>query len=459
LTQVSLNGPGLLLYLVRQESDRQDPALLTPQSEDPGPMHTFLVDRLTQAGLAPAVAFYLAKSLLLVLTAALALGGYRLLVRSLIRMLSRLIQSTSTQWDDFLLKNRVLERAGWLFPALVVHAFAPSFLAIEGILRQGSRIWMVLVVISVVSALLNTGVDIYNSFEMSRNRPIRGFVQVLKIVLWIYAGAFVLSLLLDKSPLALLSGLGAMTAVLLLIFKDSILGLVAGIQLSSNDMVRIGDWIVMDAFGADGIVTDISLITVKVQNWDKTITTIPAYSMVSGSFRNWRGMTESGGRRIMRSLRLDMQSVHFCTPAELDRYEGIGLIRDYVNRRRPQVLNDRARRHGDPDELINGRAMTNLGTFRAYVDAYLAAHPGVHPGMTRIVRQLQPGEHGLPLEIYVFSRDTAWEAYESLQADLFDHLLAALPVFGLRVFQAPGGGDLREGLASLAGSSMKQGAL
>lgn len=409
-----------------------------------------LIRFFTSLGLDPAAAFYLSKSLLLLLTAGVALGGYRLLVRTLIRLLSRLIRSTSTQWDDFLLKNRVLERAGWIFPALVVHAFSSSFPALETLMRQGARVWMVVVVITVISALLNTGVDIYNSFELSRNRPIRGYVQVLKIVLWIYAGAFVLSLLLDKSPLALLSGLGAMTAVLLLIFKDSILGLVAGIQLTSNDMVRIGDSIVMESYGADGRVIDISLHTVKVQNWDRSITTIPAYSMVSSSFRNWRGMTESGGRRIKRSLALDMQSVHFCTPAELDRYETIALIRDYVRARRPQVLNDRAVRHGDPVELIHGRAMTNLGTFRVYVDAYLRGHSLVRQDMDRIVRQLQPGEHGIPIEIVVFSRVTEWEPYENLQSDLFDHLLAALPVFGLRVFQTPGGEDLRAGLAALA---------
>ncbi len=410
-------------------------------------MQQYLMDRLMAAGLDTTPSLYFSKIVLLVITAALAWCGYHILVRALIRLLSRLIRNTETQWDDFLLKNRVLERTGWLFPALVVLSMADSFLVLSNVLHQGALIWIAIVVVAVISALLNTGVDIYNSFEVSRNRPIRGFVQVIKIVLWVYTGALVLSLLLGKSPLALLSGLGAMTAVMLLIFKDSILGLVAGIQLSSNDMVRIGDWIVMESFGADGTVIDISLHTVKVQNWDKSITTIPSYSMVSSSFRNWRGMTESGGRRIKRSLFLDMQSVRFCTPGDLDRYEGITLLRDYVSQRRRVVLNDSAQRHGDPGELINGRAMTNLGTFRAYVDAYLEAHPRVHPGMTRIVRQLQPGEHGLPIEIYVFSRETDWEAFESLQSDLFDHLLAALPVFGLTVFQSPSGLDLRAGIA------------
>lgn len=416
-------------------------------------MQQALMDRLMAMGLEATSSLYVSKIVLLVLTAGLAWCGYHILVRALIRLLSRLIRNTETQWDDFLLKNRVLERMGWLFPALVVLSMADSFLLLSRPLHQGALIWIAVVVVTVISALLNTGVDIYNSFEISRNRPIRGFAQVIKIVLWIYAGALVLSLLLGKSPLALLSGLGAMTAVLLLIFKDSILGLVAGIQLSSNDMVRIGDSIVMESFGADGTVIDISLHTVKVQNWDRSITTIPSYSMVSTSFRNWRGMTESGSRRIKRSLFLDLNTVHFCTPAELDRYQDIELIRDYVSTRRGEVLNDRARRHGDPGELINGRAMTNLGTFRAYVNAYLAQHPLVHTDMNRIVRQLQPGEHGLPLELVVYSRVIEWEPYENLQSDIFDHLLAALPVFGLKVYQSPSGLDLRAGVSGDSSTS------
>ena len=406
-------------------------------------MQEALMNQLLAWGMEPRASLMLSKLSLLLLMAFGSWAAYRLLARLVIGSLSRIIVRSKTQWDDLLLKNRVLERAGWIVPALVVHSCAHTFDSIDELLRRTALIWMLLVIFSVISALLNTATDIYNSFEVARNRPIRGYVQVAKIVLFIYAGALVLSLILGKSPLTLLSGLGAMTAVLLLIFKDSILGLVAGVQLTSNDMVRIGDWIQMDAFEADGTVIDISLHTVKVQNWDKTISTIPSYSMVSNSFRNWRGMEESGGRRIKRSLLLDMNSVHFCTPAELDRFQAIERIADYVATRRKEVRNDSVTHHGDPGELINGRAMTNLGTFRAYVVAWLRSHPLIHAEMSFLVRQLQPGEHGLPLEIYVFSREQRWAQFEDLQSDIFDHLLAAMPVFGLRTFQAPSGGDLR----------------
>jgi len=234
-----------------------------------------------------------------------------------------------------------------------------------------------------------------------------------------------------------------MTAVLILVFKDSILGLVAGIQLSANDMVRIGDWIEMPEFGADGDVTDVTLNTVKVQNWDKTITTIPAYALISDSFKNWRGMSESGGRRIKRSISIDMDSIKFCTPEMLERFESFGAISEYINTKRAEIEAFNATLDTDISVVVNRRNLTNVGTFRAYVEFYLRSHPNIHHGMTFLVRQLPPDEHGLPIEIYVFSSDQDWINYEGIQADIFDHMLAVIPMFDLAVFQSPSGSDSR----------------
>ena len=231
------------------------------------------------------------------------------------------------------------------------------------------------------------------------------------------------------------------TAVLLLIFKDAILGFVAGIQLSANNMIHIGDWIDMPKYGADGDVIDITLTTVKVQNWDKTISTIPAYSLISDSFKNWRGMSESGGRRIKRSINIDMNTICFCDEQMIEKYRHIQYIADYIDAKKREIDEHNIAANVDDSELVNGRRMTNIGTFRAYVIAYLKNHPKINRDMTFLVRQLQPNENGLPIEIYVFSSDKVWANYEAIQADIFDHILAAVPNFGLRVFQNPTGSD------------------
>jgi miniconductance mechanosensitive channel len=262
---------------------------------------------------------------------------------------------------------------------------------------------------------------------------------------------FAISIIIDKSVLVLLTGLGALTAIILLIFKDSILGLVAGIQLVANDMVRPGDWIEMPKYGADGDVIQITLNTVKIRNWDKTITTIPTYSLISDSFKNWRGMSESGGRRIKRALPIDMTSVKFCTPEMIDRFSRIAMLRDHIERKTKELREYNERNEIDQSVPVNGRRMTNLGTFRAYLVAYLRAHPKIHQDMTFLVRQLPPSDKGLPLEIYVFSNDQVWANYEAIQADIFDHLLASLPEFELRPFQSPTGDDVRNSIFAAAG--------
>jgi miniconductance mechanosensitive channel len=361
--------------------------------------------------------------------------------RFLLAGVSIFVRKTKTSWDDALMRRNVFTRLSHLAPALVFYVSAHLFPPVQDTIQRLSMVYMIMAGLFAFNGFLNAVVDIYNTYEVSREKPIKGYIQIAMIIISIFVGIFALATLLNRSPWPLLSGLGAMTAILLLIFKDSILGLVASVQLSANDMVRLGDWIEMPKYGADGDVIDVSLHTVKVQNWDKTITTIPAYALISDSFKNWRGMSESGGRRIKRSINIDMTSVKFCTPEMLDRYAKFQLLSDYIIYKRKEIAEFNSERKIDTSELINGRNLTNIGTFRTYLVLYLRQHPMIHQDMTFLIRQLPPGEHGLPIEIYVFSSDQDWVNYEAIQADIFDHILAVIPMFDLRVFQQPTGND------------------
>jgi miniconductance mechanosensitive channel len=363
--------------------------------------------------------------------------------RFLLAGVSRVVKKTRTNWDDSLLRRKVFTRLAHIAPALVIYFSSHLFPPLQEILQRLSVVYMILVGLSVINSTLNAVNDIYRTFSISRQRPIKGYLQIAKIIITIFIVIIAISTLMDRSPWLILSGLGAMTAILLLIFKDSILGLVASVQLSSNDMVRIGDWIEMPKYGADGDVIDVTLHTVKVQNWDKTITSIPSYSLISDSFKNWRGMSESGGRRIKRSINIDMSSVKFCTNEMLDRFEKYQLIKEYIQIKRKELAEYNKENTIDTSELINGRNLTNLGTFRAYLVAYLHNRPDVHKEMTFLIRHLPPGSNGIPIEIYIFSTDQVWANYEAIQADIFDHILAVLPMFDLSVFQYPTGGDLQ----------------
>jgi len=272
--------------------------------------------------------------------------------------------------------------------------------------------------------------------QKPERKGVSGLVFVGCLILGLAIG-----LLTGNVAVGLLGGLGAMTAVLILVFKDTILGLVASFQISTTNLVRVGDWIEMPKFGADGTVTDISLHTIRVQNWDKTISTVPTYSLISDSFKNWRGMEESGGRRIKRSINIDVNSIKFCTEEMIERFTRYQYITEYIREKKEELARYNTERKIDTTFLVNGRHMTNVGTFRAYVEAYLRNHPDIRQDMTFLVRQLHPGEHGLPIEIYVFSKIQEWAKYESLQADVLDHILAVVPQFDLRVFQQPTGAD------------------
>jgi miniconductance mechanosensitive channel len=387
----------------------------------------------------------------LILAAALA---RRLTRRVLLRAVVRLTQASRLQWDNAFVQRRVLGRLAHVVPALIVWfgiVAVPELPdGVVVVVRNVALAYVYLTVALAIANLFSALNDIYERHnERARERPIKGYLQVAKLLVFVVAAVLMISELIGESPLILLSGLGAMTAVLLLVFKDTILSLVASVQLASHDMLRVGDWIEMPALDADGDVVDIALHTVKVQNWDKTITTIPTHRLISESFKNWRGMQESGGRRIKRALLIDQTSVRFLQPAERERLSRIALIDDYLAAKRNELEAWNRELLADGKDPVNTRRVTNIGTFRAYVEQYLRSHARIHQGMTLMVRQLAPGPTGLPLELYCFTASVEWADYENTQSDIFDHLLAMLPEFGLRLYQAPGGADVAAALARL----------
>ena len=389
----------------------------------------------------------LARSTGIVVVLLLAVLANLVTRRLILRGLTHVISRTRTKWDDALIERKVLDQIAHLAPALVVYLLAPLVLqGVEGLLpvvNSAVLIYIIIVAVLAIDAFLNATVDIYNTLEISRKIPIRNFVQFIKIAIYFVAAILVIAIILNKTPLYLLSGLGALTAVLILVFKDPILGFVAGIQLTANKMLAPGDWIEMPRYGADGEVMELTLTTVKVRNWDKTITTVPTYALITESFKNWRGMEESGGRRIKRAVNIDMNTIKFCDEEMIRRFSKIQYIAAYVEKKKKELAEFNKMLKVDLSSLANGRRMTNVGTFRAYVTAYLQNHPMINQEMTLMVRQLSPGPCGLPLEIYAFCKDKAWVNYERIQADIFDHILAVLPEFDLRVFQEPTGQDLR----------------
>ena len=373
------------------------------------------------------------------------LGG--LFARRVIRkMVLKMVVASSTNWDDIAVQQGVFDHLLRLVPALLIQLLIAIPLTglpeAIGLVRTGIHIYMLVVMIFVFDSILNSTLAIYRQYPVAKRFNLMAVVQVLKIIIYIVISILILSMMLDSSPLALLSGMGALTAVLLLVFKDALLGFVAGIQLTANNMVNLGDWIAMPKYGADGVVLEIALTTVKVQNWDKTITTVPTYALISDAFKNWRGMEESGGRRIKRSIAIDMTTVRICDAGMIDRFRRFAYVSDYIDSKLKELAKWNAEHGVEDDVLINGRRLTNLGIFRAYVEAYLRHHPMIHQEMTFLVRQLQPTEKGLPIEIYVFSKDQRWVQYEGIQSDVFDHIIAVVHEFELRVFQQPTGQDV-----------------
>jgi miniconductance mechanosensitive channel len=371
--------------------------------------------------------------------------------RVILQAVAAIVKRSRFHWDDALLESGVFTRLSHLAPAIAINFFGDDLIGsseeVRAAIGSGVSIYLVLIWLGVFFALLNAVGRVVGETKRGSKIPLKGFLQAVKLLLTVVGAILILATVLGKSPLVLFSGLGALTAVLLLVFRDAILGFVAGIMISANNLVQVGDWIEMPKAGADGDVIDVSLTTVKVRNWDKTITTIPTYTLISDSFKNWRGMSEAGGRRIKRALLIDLQTVRFADPDLIARWQGIDLLRDYLKTKREEIDKENANRGTDLSILGNGRRITNVGTFRAYCVAYLRAHPKIHQDMTFLVRQLAPTEKGLPLEIYVFTNDTRWAVYEGIQSDIFDHLLSVIGEFGLRVYQAPSGRDISQALA------------
>ncbi|MGD1844155.1 MAG: mechanosensitive ion channel family protein [Salibacteraceae bacterium] len=389
---------------------------------------------------------YLVAGVLLVLALVAALLIDQLASRLFLSVVDRLAARTKTTIDDLLVEHRVFSHLAHLLPVYFIEAAIPYvFAEFPGWIPftiKLLKLLLVLLGIRLLNALITALGKILGSTRFFRNKPIDSYTQLARIIVYLVAGIFLFSIAFDKSPVYLFSALGAMTAVLLLIFKDTILGFVASIQLASNDMVRIGDWVTMQQYGADGDVFEINLTTIKVRNFDNTISTIPTYRFTTDSFKNWRGMSESGGRRIKRSLSIDVRTVRFLTSKDIEDLKKIALLHDFLKSRQQDVEQFNQRNTVDKSELINGRNLTNLGVYRAYLEAYLRENSALNLEMTCMVRQLAAGEHGVPLEIYAFSANKDWVAYEGIMADIFDHALAAVDRFELAIFQSPSGQDL-----------------
>ena len=386
----------------------------------------------------------------LVLVAYLA---YKILNFIMVRTVHRFISKTEAKWDDALIESKLIQRFMHLVPALIISTFNARVFADAPAVAEFADSFVNLYLVAIVVGIIFSGFDtvylISQRTSLLSGMPLKGVIQAGKLVIALIASILVLSILLGKSPVYFLSGIGALAAVLMMIFKDAILGFTGGIMLAANQMVRVGDWIEMPSAGADGDVIDVSLTTVKVQNWDKTIVTIPAYSLASSSFKNWRGMSDSGGRRIKRSINIDMKTVRFADEKMLEHWRRIDLLKPYLEAKLKEISEANQQRSCDLSVLGNGRCLTNLGTFRAYCEAYLRAHAHIHKGMTLMVRQLQPTELGMPLELYTFTSDIRWVQYENIQSDIFDHLMAIIGEFGLSVYQNPSSTDVRELKTSL----------
>ena len=401
-------------------------------------------DLLTGYGMREGMVSYISYGILILIMVLSCVMVNILTKNILLRFLAKLIYRNRYQWDNILLERKVFSRMANVLPGIIVYLFAPAFKPLTNYIQRGCAIYISIVILFIMNALLTAIDDIYRHYPISKVRPIKGLLQVVKIIFYIVVGIVILGITLDQNPLIMLGGIGALAAVFSFVFKDTILGFIAGLQLTSNDMLRIGDWIEMQRYGADGDVVDITLNTVKVQNFDKTIVTLPAYSLVSDSFKNWRGMTEFGGRRIKRSVIIDVTSIRFCTPEMIEKFKKINYLKEYITEMEDE-LKGYNNKYVEGAELdINKKRLTNIGTFRIYIENYLRNNPQLKKGMTQLVRQLPQGENGLPLEIYAFTDETKFELFERIQSDIFDHIFAIAEEFELRIFQSPTGYDMRE---------------
>ena len=393
----------------------------------------------------------------LVLLALVVLVLHLVARRWVLAAVRAIVVRSRVRWDETVFEHRVPHRLSLVIPLVALQLGIPLVPGLPPmvavLLQRLAGATLVLVGALTLDAVLSAAHALYLRTPASGTRPIKSYVQLAKVFIYLIAFVFIVARLADQSPWYFVSGLGAMMAIILLIFRDTLLSLVASVQLTSNDLIRVGDWIEMPQFGADGDVVDIALNAVKVQNWDKTVTVIPTHKFLEHSFRNWRGMFEGGGRRIKRALHINTASIRFLTEEEIARFGRFALLADYVAAKTAELREHNARWADDPEAIVNARRLTNVGTLRAYIVAYLRSHPQIRQDLTFLVRQLAPTPEGLPLEIYVFASDTRWAHYEALQADVFDHILAMVPEFGLSVYQRPSGRDVAAALEEWPGAA------
>jgi len=367
----------------------------------------------------------------------LAFAGYFITKRVFIVVVRRIVKKTKTEFDDILLNKKLLNRLADITPVIIIHEFAYLIPSATDLIKTVTECLIIILILLAISSAFSSFNDIYEKSSKYRDKPIKGYLQVLMIILSVIGIATIIGILTGQSPWGIITGIGAMTAIIILIFQDTILSFVASMQISFYDLVRKGDWIEVPKYGADGDVIDVSLNVIKIQNWDKTISVIPTHKLIDGSFKNWRGMQLAGGRRIKRAIYIDLSSVKFCSEEMLEKYQSFQLISDYIEKKKEELREYNKDLKVDLKELVNGRRLTNLGTFREYVKAYLKRRSDVHQELTFLVRHLDPGANGLPIEIYVFANTIQWGKYEDIQADIFDHIFAVVPQFDLRIFQLP----------------------
>ena len=382
------------------------------------------------------------KYVLLGLILACSFITYILMRYVIIKAIFHLFEKTSTKLDDILIEKGFLNRLSYIVPLVILYNLVQQLVGSYEILNRLLLSLIAIVVVASINSLLSVLNDIYNQSKYSNNINVKSYFQILRLIINLFSVIIVIAILSGQSPFYLLSGIGALTAVLMLVFKDTILSFVSSIQINSNDLFKIGDWVEAPQFGADGDVIDIALHTIKIQNWDKTISIIPTHKLIDSSFKNWRGMSDSGGRRIKRSINIDMSTIKFCDNELIEKFKSITLISKYIDDKLSDI--NEHNKSINKESLINGRALTNIGTYRAYIKAYLKNNKYIHDNMTFLVRQLSPKETGLPIQIYVFSNNTNWVEYEEIQSDIFDHLLASLDQFDLKIYQRPSGNDLAE---------------
>ena len=405
--------------------------------------------KLLNFGTSVSVADYLDNFAVLLIIILLALAVDYICRYILLGAFKKFAKKTTNQLDDLIIEKKIINKGMHIIPSILIFTMlpmaypSPADKEILVLLQKLCQIYIITVSLLFINSLLNLGVELFHRNDKFKDKPLKGFVQIVQVILFSVGIILLISILINESPSTIFTGIGASAAILMLVFKDTILGFVAGIQLSANDMLRVDDWISMPKYGADGTVIEITLNTVKVKNFDNTISTIPPYALISESFQNWRGMRESPGRRIKRSINLDMNSVKFCTPEMLEKYRKISLLAGYIDDTENKLQTYNQTNQIDNTILVNGRRQTNLGVFRAYLQRYLESLPEVNKEMICMVRHLQPTEKGIPMELYFFSSIKDWIIYETIQADVFDHVLAVIPEFDLQIFQELSGNDVR----------------